>query len=335
MKRIGWKELFYVLVISLGTSPVAAQFAPAAGVQGTTAIQKDDAGFKEWATGCTVQRGFMNIADTMLGRASAGVDTNAIGAAGRGSIVSLGDGGNAVVTFDRPVANGPGFDFAVFENGFYTGGDSIAFLELAFVEVSSDGINFTRFPATSDIPTNTQLAMEGVNCRLINNLAGKYVVDYGTPFDLDDLIGTPNLNLNHITHIRIVDVVGSVNPLYATHDKNNNIINDPWPTPFASGGFDLDAVGVLNTDESVGIENITLNNLQVYPNPVRRGDVAYLKMEEVNAIIHVSDLNGRVLYGSPANNKQVAIPTGDFCSGLYLVTIETLCNRYTSKLLVE
>ena len=30
----------------------------------------------------------------------------------------VGDGGSAILTFDTPIANGPGFDFAVFENGF-------------------------------------------------------------------------------------------------------------------------------------------------------------------------------------------------------------------------
>ena len=59
-------------------------------------------------------------------------------------VVSLGDGGYGILTFDEPIDNGLGWDFAVFENSF-----SDDFLELAFVEVSSDGINFFRFPATS------------------------------------------------------------------------------------------------------------------------------------------------------------------------------------------
>ena len=54
----------------------------------------------------------------------------------------LGDDGSLVLTFPAPIADGAGPDFAVFENAFST-----EFLELAFVEVSSDGTNFTRFPA--------------------------------------------------------------------------------------------------------------------------------------------------------------------------------------------
>jgi hypothetical protein len=41
-------------------------------------------------------------------------------------------------------------------------------------------------------------------------------------------------------------VVGSINPEYATYDCQGNPVNDPWPTAFASGGMDLDAVGVIH-----------------------------------------------------------------------------------------
>jgi hypothetical protein len=43
-----------------------------------------------------------------------------------------------------------------------------------------------------------------------------------------------------------VDVVGSITPAYATYDSQGNMVNDPWPTPYSSSGFDLDAVGVIN-----------------------------------------------------------------------------------------
>lgn len=72
---------------------------------------------------------------------------------------------------------------------------------------------------------------------------------------MQELTGIPQLNINSITHVKIIDVVGSINPTYGTHDKNNNIINDPWPTPFNSSGFDLDAIGVIN-QSAVGVEGI-------------------------------------------------------------------------------
>ncbi len=331
----GGENLLYVLVWMLGIQTAAAQYAPAAGLPGSSAISKDDERITEWASDCKVQRGYMNIANPSAGYATAGEDSNALGPAGRGTIVSLGDGGSAVLTFDTAIVNGPGFDFAVFENGFYTDGDSIAFLELAFVEVSSDGINYTRFPATTDIPTGTQLAMEGVNCRLINNLAGKYVVDNGTPFDLDELVNTPGLNVNHITHVRIVDAVGSINPAYATHDSHNNMVNDPWPTEFASSGFDLDAVGVLNSAATAtSITQVADNSFRLYPNPVQHGRTVIIDIAGVKTV-EVTDINGGIIYRQPVVGGVTEVPTANLCGGMYFITVETVLGNYNAKLLVQ
>ena len=62
-------------------------------------------------------------------------------------MVSLGKGGSITLSFDPPVSNGDGWDFAVFENGFED-----TFLELAYVEVSSDGVVFVRFDNASLTP---------------------------------------------------------------------------------------------------------------------------------------------------------------------------------------
>ncbi|MEO6738908.1 MAG: PEP-CTERM sorting domain-containing protein [Chthoniobacteraceae bacterium] len=190
----------------------------------------------------------MNISNPGLGFASYGSGADALGpsdaeANNSLTVVSLGDGGRITLTFARPIANGPGADFAVFENGITDN-----FLELAFVEVSSDGTNFTRFHAVSLTQTATQVGPfdQSIDPTDLYNLAGKYRVGFGTPFDLAELVGTPGLDINAVTHVRIVDVVGSIDPLYGTRDSLNNLINDPWPTAFDTGGFDLDAVGVLN-----------------------------------------------------------------------------------------
>ena len=145
--------------------------------------------------------------------------------------------------FAQPITDGPGYDFAVFENGL-----SDTFLELGFVEVSSDGNNFFRFPSVSLTPTATQVGSFGVlDPTNLNDLAGKYRVGFGTPFDLQELSGvSPLLDIHDVKFVKIVDVVGSINPLYATLDSVNNPVNDPYPTAFASGGFDLDGVGVIN-----------------------------------------------------------------------------------------
>ncbi len=243
------KTLLFLIMAIATTIKANGPFAPAAGQPGSTAIPKESPSIIAWATGIEIQRGLLDIANpntTVNGnnRATFGMPSNALGPAEGTSfdVVSLGDNGVATLTFNRPIYNGPGFDFAVFENSF-----SDTFLELAFVEVSSDGHRFVRFPAVSLTPTNTQVGGFGtLDPTNIHNLAGKYRQGYGTPFDLDDIADSSNIDINNIRFVRIIDAVGTIDPQYASYDSQGNIINDPYPTPFASGGFDLDAVGAIN-----------------------------------------------------------------------------------------
>lgn len=204
--------------------------------------------FKGWATSATITRGLQNIASPSGALANYGTPANAIGPAD-GTLVSLGDAGVATLTFATPIVDGPGADFAVFENSFTSG--SNVFAELAFVEVSSNGVDFVRFPAVSLTPTTTQVGSFGlVDPTNLHNLAGKHISGQGTGFDLSELIGlSSDLNLSAITHVRLIDVIGSINPSYGLADSLGNLVNDPYPTAFSSGGFDLDAVGVLNVPE--------------------------------------------------------------------------------------
>lgn len=220
-------------------------FCGAVGTEGCTAIAADSSAIVAWATNVVVTRGPRNISVPGSTPASHGTDSNAIGMATMDNTfdcVSLGDGGTALVTFAHPIRNGEGPDFAVFENGF---GD--VNLELAFVEVSSDGERFVRFPATSLTQTETEIDNFGtIDPTNINNLAGKFRIGYGTPFDLNELADSTGINVDSIVYVRIVDVVGSIDPQYGTYDAYGHIINDPWPTPFDASGFDLSGVGVIN-----------------------------------------------------------------------------------------
>ena len=50
----------------------------------------------------------------------------------------------------RAIFNGVGPDFIVFENAFFLGSESgLVWAELLFVDVSTDGETFVRFPAFS------------------------------------------------------------------------------------------------------------------------------------------------------------------------------------------
>ena len=305
-----------------------AQFAPAAGHWGTTAIPKDSSCFLSWASGCFVHRGFQDISNHSLGIETVGDSSFAIGKAD-GMVVSLGDSGVATLTFQNPIIDGTGFDFAVFENAF-----TDSFLELGFVEVSSDGQKFFRFPATSNTQDTLQITNAGsVDATKLNNLAGKYRVFYGTPFDLQELSGISGLDLQHITHIRIVDVIGCIQEAFATYDKNGNKINDPWKTPFASGGFDLDAVGVIHED-ATGVNQFAIINSQfaIYPNPCN-DEIRIKNLELGNQKVEVLDLVGKIVFEQTIYNS--SLKTHDLANGIYFLKISNGKSISIQKFMVQ
>lgn len=189
----------------------------------------------------------------------------ALGPAGSG-LVSLGDlsaaqigvlpPGQITLQFSHVFRNGAGWDLAVFENAgtFFT--SPFVFGELAYVEVSSNGVDFARFPSTSlnvepgsgspDTELNVAFGRNfaGINATNVHNLAGIHPLKVGTAFDLDDLLPHPlaiagTLDLNHIGYVRLVDIPGNG----AFLDSQGRPVLDAWQTGGGSGGFDLDAVG--------------------------------------------------------------------------------------------
>ncbi|HEY9082167.1 MAG TPA: T9SS type A sorting domain-containing protein [Vicingaceae bacterium] len=318
--------LYIILIINLlfFSNSIVAQgpYAPAVGQTGTTAIHKDSSVFVAWATNATIGRGWQNIADTSLGKTTAGTVTDVLGKSGIGGVVSLGDGGNAILTFTAPIKNGSGADFAIFENSF-----DGQFLELAFVEVSSDGINFFRFPAHSLTQDTTQLDNNAnMDATYIHNLAGKYRAQYGTPFDLDDVDGILGLDVNNITHVKIIDVVGSINPTYGTYDDENNIINDPFPTPFPTGGFDLDAVGIIHQQPTNINENEPIVN-QIYPNPFSTNLTLELNIN-TDYSYTIVDMNGKTLFKETTSPNNNTINTTNLEKGIYFLKI--IANKQVS-----
>ncbi len=316
--------------------PTLAQFAPRHNASGTTAIHRDSNIIKTWALRCEVKRGYLDIAHKSLGLASYGQDS-----AGKGNnpdILSLGDSGVATLMFRRPIINGPGPDFVVFENGFGTAGGD--YLELAFVEVSSDGINFQRFPSYCGLDQSIQIGPYSttIGVERLNNFAGKYVAPYGTPFDLADLevLAQRNvdLNLNHITHVRLVDAIGSINPVYGIRAANGNLVNDPYPTAFPSGGFDLDAIGVIheqaiNTNECTTYIDIVDQHPSDLGHPIR----LMVKTEDGPIRYGLFDYSGRIVGQGTLINGSNSVVSPSFSGVHWLIVDKSGCKMSVLKLL--
>jgi len=325
----------YLVILLLQVMASNAQYAPQTPLQGNTAIPQNDSRFVDWAATCTLQRGWLNIADKSLGQPTLGSEADAIGVPTNG-VVSLGDSGVAVLTFNYNIYNGNGADFAVFENGFSNPeNDSFAYLELAFVEVSSDGVNYFRFPASSAMQDTVQIDNFSYSlASRYHNLAGKYITGYGTPFDLEDLKNTPGLDINNISHVRLVDVIGSIDPAHCSRDKDNHIINEAYPSPYPSAGFDLNGVGVINSlkPPATSIKDLSKKStIRVYPNPTDNEiHVTSGNLQQIH--YSLTDLTGReILKGSFA--KEITLSLKGRNSGCYLLYMEQAGERFIQKII--
>jgi hypothetical protein len=163
--------------------------------------------------------------------------------------------GSITLEFDETLFDGPGPDLAVFENAIGSTIVGSTFAELGYVEVSSDGVNFARFPADSLTPepsptlTTIQRQYMGIEASNVYNLAGKHHNNtgesWGTPFDLAELKDDPlvlngTVDLQRIRFARVVDIPGSGD----FRDAEGDPIYDAWETT-GSGGLDLEAIGLL------------------------------------------------------------------------------------------
>ncbi len=212
-----------------------------------------------------------------------------------GDIVSLGDlsqeqinnsviPGEITLVFGDPnqvndpdhIRNMSGWDFVVFENGFSPPDSNDIFAELGYVEVSSDGVHFARFPSVS-LTKESVGGYGSIDSSNVHNLAGKHPNSYGecvgTAFDLSDLLDNAavvsgDVDLNDICYVRIIDIPGSgdfyddavsnIDPNSIgdwSNYSNNHPIFDAWQT-HGSGGFDLEAIGVLNEQEYLADINL-------------------------------------------------------------------------------
>lgn len=218
-------------------------------------------GVADYAPGPGVTPGVgFGIVDRILGGPRGGGPM-----AGSLDVLTLGVGGSVTLTFDlagrsRRIVDGPGPDLIVFENAMYVAGDPTrCFGELAFVEVSSDGVNFARLPNSSLTPAPVP-AFGTIDPADVTGLAGAHptlanvdtnAIDPfdpqaagGDAFDLstladDPLVATGLVRLNAIRFVRLVDILGDG----SVSDSEGGPIFDP--TGFQNS-CDIDAISVIH-----------------------------------------------------------------------------------------
>lgn len=193
-------------------------------------------------------------------------------ALGSFDIFSPGVGGSVVLRLTAVAKDGPGTDLIVYENPFFVHGGSSptdTFIECLFVEVSSNGISFARFPTAYFGPVGPHLGplgqMLGVPSGWYRGFAGLYTVSAGPILDVDpldvvdgggdafdfaDLANHPlvlqgEVQLDHIRYVRLVDVQGG-----STVADNGAVIWDAGDASFSTA--EIDAVCAPNNEWILG-----------------------------------------------------------------------------------
>ena len=112
-------------------------------------------------------------------------------------------------------------------------------------------------------------------------------------------------------------MIGTIDPQYATYDAFGHIVNDPWPTNFASSGFDLSGVGVIH-QKPVGIGNHEMPQVFAYPNPCN-GTLYIINENAENVALY--DMNGRLLQMVDNGDTHITLNMQSYPAGLYLLKV--------------
>src|SRR5690606_15339734 len=133
------------------------------------------------------------------------------------------------------------------------------------------------------------------------------------------------LDVNAVTHVRIIDVVGSIHPDFARYDSEGNVINDPYPTPFPAGGFDLLGVGVLNNNQPNRISDLALKlQVKIYPNPAQDYLIIETQKIQTNNVRYcIIDALGKRLSTGTFSHQQNRVSISSLSSGWYWMKLAT------------
>ena len=105
-------------------------------------------------------------------------------------------------------------------------------------------------------------------------------------------------------------MVFCIQDAYTRYDSQHHKINDPWPTPFSTCGFDLDAVGLVH-NAPIGIDdNQHIPQVSILPNPCSH---------QARFFYEIVDQMGQVVLQS-SFSVSTSVDIDNLPSGIYFVT---------------
>lgn len=200
-------------------------------------------------------------------------------------LLTLGEEGWVVLEFtDNVVVDEPGVDFTVFENVLDYG--SGYFREVAFVDVSADGVNWTRFP------------WDGVT---LEGLAGVWPTTGEDPTDPSvsggDQFDLADVGMSWISHVRLVDCGEQVSD---------------------GGLFDLDAVAAVHWTTGIQEQEEPCEDVLRAPSPF--GNQLNIYTETEGELLLYS-IEGRLLLEQEVGSGRTTVNTSLIPGGCYLLVL--------------
>ncbi len=115
--------------------------------------------------------------------------------------------------------------------------------------------------------------------------------------------------------------------LIATNERNQfNTANGLWNS-------DVRKEFVCGTSLPSGIEGISQIKFAMYPNPTT--DIVTLELNDNVAKVAITDMLGKVIFEQVEATGKTVIATGNFSTGMYLVTIESNNQKATQRLVIN
>ena len=136
-------------------------------------------------------------------------------------------------------------------------------------------------------------------------------------------------DISKITHVKLIDVIGTIDPVRGSQDSQGHIINDLFPTEFPSGGFDLDGLAVIH-EVPLSVDELELD-VSIYPNPT--SDFITVNVQNESSI-RIVDISGKELINETIIDSKM-IDVSIFDSSVLFVELSSDKGRKVERIILR
>ena len=232
---------------------------------------------------------------------------------------------------------------------FQTGISSVVFNTLNNTDGPTKDIGYEHFSNTTQVDLGETHTLT-VNVNTDGNYTihayayidfngdGNFIGNNVEVFDLGDATNGSNKTTSITPNITIPNnsILGSVRMRIAAKYNADPEIDGCNAATF-DGEVEDYTINII--DSTLGIEDEILSTFQLYPNPVKGGDIKLKIPREISEFnVGISNVLGQKVYESQLNDNYKTshtINTSNLRSGIYFVTVSTNLGKATKKLIIQ